>query len=106
MSIPPTFDFRGRRLCRENCHCISNGPATITPFDRRRAPSTRSLWKDSAKTTVKISLERERERERDETCGKTNRREMEINVQPARGNADEIRIFKQYRAITFDAQFN
>jgi len=59
---------------------------------------------------VKISSERKRERERERengrTRGKTSRREMEINAQPARGNSNEIRIFERYPAITFDVQFN
>lgn len=36
-SASPTFDFRERRFCRENCRYISNGLVTTISFDRQHA---------------------------------------------------------------------
>lgn len=103
-SAPPTFDFRGRRLCREKLplyikQSSYNHPSTDDALYPRN-PS------EGFRENHCENFIGKRKRGDGRTRGKTNRREMKINAQPARGNTDEIRIFKRYRAITFDAQFN
>jgi len=109
-SASPTFDFCERRLCRENCHCISNGLITTIFLNRQRAllapEFLRKPWKFHQKEKEK---ERERERERkmenpwENQPARWKLTRSPFEVTPMRsGFSSPI----QYRAITFDAQFN